>query len=106
MMLGVVQVCEHPMQAFSMAALLVATWHAQLQNDAGEAHVTTSSPPCAVAALSYALPSLLTQSQWRPAADAVAQRLAAISEHPLGSTGVQAEVLVSFRQLLDAYNKH
>lgn len=97
-----VQVCEYPMQAFSMAALLVATWRAQLHHDAGEAHVTTSAPPFAVAALSYTLPSLLTHPQWRLAADAMAQRLAAIAEHPVGSVGVHADILVSFCPLLAA----
>ncbi|BDA47327.1 probable protein RST1 at N-terminal half [Coccomyxa sp. Obi] len=91
--LDLVMVCEHPTQAFSMAALLVATWRAQLHHDAGEAHITTSAPPFAVAALSYALPLLLSHPQWRPAADPVAQRLAVIAEHPLGSVGVQAVIL-------------
>ncbi|CAL8472221.1 g11763 [Coccomyxa elongata] len=91
--LDLVTVCEHPMQAFSMAALLVATWLAQLHHDAGEAHITTSAPPFAVAALSYTLPSLLTHPQWRLAADAVAQRLAAIAQHPVGSVGVHADIM-------------
>lgn len=96
-----VQVCDDPMQAFTMAALLVATWLAQLHHDAGEAHITTSAPPFAVAALSYTLPSLLTHPQWRLAADAVAERLAAVAEHPLGSVGVHGDILVSFCKLLD-----
>ena len=91
---SLVQVCEHPAQAFTMAALLAATWRAQLHSDSGETHVTAQSPPAAAAALPYALPSLLEHPQWRPAADAAAHRLAAIVEHAAGSTMVQCEVLV------------
>jgi hypothetical protein len=77
-----------------MAALLAATWRAQLNSDPGETHVTTQSPSAGAAALPYALPSLLEHPQWRPAADAAAHRLAAVVNHAAGSTMVQYEVLV------------
>ncbi|KAK9905743.1 hypothetical protein WJX75_005520 [Coccomyxa subellipsoidea] len=91
--LDLVTVCEHPAQAFSMAALLAATWRAQLNSDPGETHVTAQSPSAGAAALPYALPSLLEHPQWRPAADAAAHRLAAVVDHAAGSTMVQYEVL-------------
>ena len=88
------QVCKHPAQAFSMAALLAATWRAQRDNDPGETHVTAYSPSAAVAALPYVLPSLLEHPQWRPAADAAVHRLTAVVDHVAGSTIVRCEVLV------------
>lgn len=62
--------------ALQLAALLAGAWHAAAANDAAAPLLTVRSPASALAALPHALPALLRLEQWRPAAGAVAQRLA------------------------------
>jgi hypothetical protein len=71
------QACE---DRLGMAALLVAAWVAELKHDSAEVHVSMRSAAAALTALPCTLPALLRHRAWRPAAEAVAQCLAALLE--------------------------
>jgi len=79
-----------PVRALHMAALLVAVWAAGAAGNAAAPALTARSPAAALAALPGTLPALLRARPWRPAAGALAHRLAQLHAAGTGSNAAAA----------------
>ena len=72
------QVCNQPQQAMSLAAMLVACWHAQSSRTACDGHLTATSLANATASLPYTLQFLCQQQGWRGNAASIAHKMAEV----------------------------